>query len=97
MFSALSIFLPNPPTILCDNIGTTYLTPNLTFHGRTKHIEIDFHFVYDKVASRTLVVRFLSRNEKFGRYLHRTVCITSFLSPSHQAQHRVPFVLLTGV
>jgi hypothetical protein len=31
--------------IWCDNIGVTYLAANPIMFGRTKHIEVDYHFV----------------------------------------------------
>jgi len=59
MLHNLGLYLPLPPTLRCDNIGTTYLSANPAFYARTKHIEIDFHFVRDKVASKTLDVCFI--------------------------------------
>jgi hypothetical protein len=41
-----------PPTQWCDNIGATYLTANPIFHYRMKHVEVDYHFVHEYVASR---------------------------------------------
>ncbi|KAK1650776.1 hypothetical protein QYE76_068581 [Lolium multiflorum] len=36
--------------VYCDNISATYLSSNPIQHQRTKHIEIDLHFVRDRVA-----------------------------------------------
>jgi hypothetical protein len=34
------------------------------FHARTKHIEIDFHFVRERVADRLLDVKFISSKDQ---------------------------------
>ena len=36
--------------VYCDNISAVYLSCNPVQHQRTKHIELDIHFVRDKVA-----------------------------------------------
>ncbi|GJT43316.1 ribonuclease H-like domain-containing protein [Tanacetum coccineum] len=36
--------------VYCDNVSAIYLTTNPVQHQRTKHIEIDIHFVRDMVA-----------------------------------------------
>ncbi|GKF56119.1 ribonuclease H-like domain-containing protein, partial [Tanacetum coccineum] len=34
-----------------DNVSVVYMSANPVQHQRTKHIEIDIHFVHDKVAA----------------------------------------------
>ncbi|KAG7560254.1 Ribonuclease H-like superfamily [Arabidopsis thaliana x Arabidopsis arenosa] len=34
--------------VYCDNIGSVYLSTNPVKHQRTKHVELDIHFVRDK-------------------------------------------------
>lgn len=36
--------------IYCDNVSAVYMSANPVQHQRTKHIEIDIHFVRDKVT-----------------------------------------------
>lgn len=40
----------------CDNLNVVYLSSNLVKHQRTKQIEIDIHFVCDKVATSQIRV-----------------------------------------
>jgi hypothetical protein len=41
-------------------MGTKYLSSNPIFHGRTKHIEIDYHFMRERVLRKLLEVDFIS-------------------------------------
>ena len=36
--------------VYCNNISAVYLSTNPVQHQRTKHVEIDLHFVRDRVA-----------------------------------------------
>ncbi|GJY17606.1 ribonuclease H-like domain-containing protein [Tanacetum coccineum] len=46
----LHIPLFSTTLVYCDNVSAIYMTANHVQHQRTKHIEIDIHFVHDMVA-----------------------------------------------
>lgn len=52
------------PCLWCDNLGATYLSANPVFHARTKHIEIDFYFVRERVAKKKLEIPFISSKDQ---------------------------------
>ena len=70
--------LPQSPTLLCDNIGATYLSSNPVFHTCTKHIEIDFHFVRDLVSKNKLTVNFLSSRDQLADLLTKPLSAARF-------------------
>ena len=53
----LNIPLAQTPQLFCDNIRALHLFVNPMFHVRSKHIELDFHFVWKKVAMSSLTTQ----------------------------------------
>ena len=41
----------HPTTIYCDNLSNIQLANNPVFHARTKHFEVHYHFVRERVLS----------------------------------------------
>ncbi|CAL5329979.1 unnamed protein product [Camellia sinensis] len=39
------------PTLWCDNLLAISLSSNPIFHARSKHIEVDYHYVRERVAA----------------------------------------------
>jgi hypothetical protein len=44
--------MDSPIVIYCDNIINILLANNLVYHVRTKHIEVHFHFIKEKIIVR---------------------------------------------
>lgn len=72
-------FTSSTPILWCDNLSATYLTANPIFHSRTKHMEIDFHFVLDKVRAKTLSVRYVSSHDLVADLLTKPLSKSRFL------------------
>lgn len=43
-----------------------YLSANHIFHARTKHVEIDFHFVREKVSSGAFQVQYIPTKDQIA-------------------------------
>ncbi|XP_050121429.1 uncharacterized mitochondrial protein AtMg00810-like [Malus sylvestris] len=45
--------------LYCDNLSATYMAANTVFHAHTRHIELDYHFIYERVVVGSHQIRYL--------------------------------------
>lgn len=48
------------PKLWCDNVSVLAIASNPFFHAKTKHIEVDYHFVRDRVPRKNLQVKYIA-------------------------------------
>jgi hypothetical protein len=60
----LGLYLASAPIMWCDNTSALALASNPVFHGRTKHIEVDYHFVRERVVRGDICLQFISTDDQ---------------------------------
>lgn len=57
--SGLGYDVTQPTTLLSDSQGSIALAENPDQHARTKHIDIQYHFIRQHLAEKTILLRFI--------------------------------------
>ncbi|KAI0524414.1 hypothetical protein KFK09_003782 [Dendrobium nobile] len=52
-----------PTTLYCDNTSAISLAHNPVYHARTKHIEVDYHFIQNCIKDKTIQVQHISSKD----------------------------------
>ena len=60
-------------TIFEDNQSAISMTKNPQFHGRSKHISIEYHFVRDQVSDKTIKVEYCPTAEMIADMLTKAL------------------------
>ena len=71
-------------SLLLQSFGVIMFLPwqlllNLVFHTRTKHLEVDYHFVREKVLRRDLQVKYIATGDQLADIFTKSLSTSQFV------------------
>ncbi|KAH9706031.1 retrovirus-related pol polyprotein from transposon RE2 [Citrus sinensis] len=78
LFLEICLCCDEKPIIWCDNVSAAELARNPVFHSITKHIEIDLHFIRDKVLAGDLKILYVPSAEQIADILTKPLNSSQF-------------------
>jgi hypothetical protein len=78
LLGELHVVVPKATVVYCDNISAVYMTANPVHHRRTKHIELDIHFVREKVQLGQFRVLHVPTTQQFADVMTKGLPTAAF-------------------
>lgn len=78
LLNELQVSLHQLPILYCNNQSAKALAGNLTYHPRTKHIELDLHFVQDHIAKHELSIIHIPSSDQLADILAKLLAYDQF-------------------
>jgi hypothetical protein len=88
LLKEIGIKVPPTARLWCDNMGAKYLSANLVFHARTKHIEVDYHFVRERVTRGLLQIDFVPTGDQVADGFTKAVTVRQLENFKHNLNLR---------
>lgn len=63
MYKELGVYVQQPINFLCESKAAIKIAANPSFHERTKHFDIDCHFVREKLLNGMIKTHNVSNKE----------------------------------
>lgn len=96
LFKELHIPLQAPPHIWCDNMGAISLASNPIYHARTKHVEVHYHFIPEKVLHQDIAISYLSTHDQRADIFTKWLTSARFLFLRDKMMIVAPPISLQG-
>ena len=78
LLSEIGVPLSAAPSLHCDNLSTLHVASNPVLHARTKHVELDYHFVRERVARGSLSLVFTPSSDQVADCLTKSLIASRF-------------------
>ena len=62
----------------CDNQSAIALAHNPVYHAKTKHVELDIHFIRDKVTAKQITIQFIPSEDQNADVLTKALTFSHF-------------------
>ena len=64
LLEELKVASPLPMKVFCDNKAVIAIAHNLVLHDKTKHVEVDKHFIKEKLENGLIVMPYIPTVEQ---------------------------------
>ncbi|KAH9646728.1 retrovirus-related pol polyprotein from transposon RE1 [Citrus sinensis] len=78
LFKELQVQLLQTPELKCDNKSAEALASNPKYHSKTKHIELDLHFIREHVARKEVEINHVPSCEQVADILTKPLAVDQF-------------------
>ena len=96
LLTEIGIYVPQPLVLWSDNLGAQALACNPIYHARTKHIELDVHFIRNIISEHKLEVRHVPTESQPADILTNPLSLDRFQLMCSKLTMCAPMLSLRG-
>ena len=96
LLTEIGISISQPLVLWSDNLGAQALACNPVYHARTKHIELDVHFIRNLISEHKLEVRYVPTESQTADVLTKPLSLDRFRLLCSKLTMCAPMLSLRG-